>query len=606
VTAAHGDRPARSVGLSSERAEQRSLPSVARRAGIALLLVAPAVVAATRIVRGGLPALMYDECEYARQTLETADQLFRRGLLVWPEVIALHQPYSKPPLLVDVAAAFLAVVGRSRPVYAIAATMAATTLLTSLVVFRLARELFSVRAAVVALLALGAIPAYALYSSRLYPEPLVTLLLFLLLAELFASSRRPAAWRALVLGATMGAGLLAKTTFPALAAGPLVICWLRAGRGGAAREPVGRGVLAAGTAVGLLVASLWYATNLDAALRYARKAYAFATWAPDSASAIATTWLRAVVQEALGVGGCALVLVALACVAVAVRAVRRGAGAVVSASASEAGSVEPLGVLGGLGSAQRDVLLALLSAALPSILLALPSPNVSTRLLLPAFAAVAVGAAPLVASARPAGALRVARALALALVAAQWTLVQLGGLSTSPAWGESAPLRAVSRWLDPYHGPLERIPTRPLEQLLHATVDLAPSAKVSRGAFAPVLYFVGNYPELDLSRFALYQVARESRVPTRWLCYFDWPAERRAEVLAKAKRQQSIVVAYRPKHPVRTDLEFLNRHGDECLRAVRDPANGFQLVRELAPAGASYALELYANVELPTTGLDRK
>src|SRR5262245_36106929 len=106
---------------------------VALRTALALLITIPAFVAGRRLLHVGLEAFFCAECEYARQMLQTADHLFRRGILVWPEVIALHQPFAKPPLLVDVATAFLLLLGRSRASHAIAATMALTTLLTSLI-----------------------------------------------------------------------------------------------------------------------------------------------------------------------------------------------------------------------------------------------------------------------------------------------------------------------------------------------------------------------------------------------------------------------------------------------------------------------------------------
>ena len=168
------------------------------------MISVPAFAAGARIVRGGLAALAYDECEYAWQMLAIVDSLVRRGLLAWPEVMALHQRSAKPPLLVDVAAAFSLLLGPARPPYAIAATMAVTNAITAIVVFRLARDLFSPRAAVAALLALGAIPAPAFYSAKLFPEPLVTLLLFVLVANLFSTRPRSPVWRALTLGATIG------------------------------------------------------------------------------------------------------------------------------------------------------------------------------------------------------------------------------------------------------------------------------------------------------------------------------------------------------------------------------------------------------------------
>src|SRR5262245_17585996 len=109
----------------SRPATARAL-AVARRIGVAALISVPAFAAGARIVRGGLAALAYDECEYAWQMLAIADSLVGRGLLAGPEVMALHQSSAKPPLLVDVAAVFSLLLGPARTPYAIAATMAVT------------------------------------------------------------------------------------------------------------------------------------------------------------------------------------------------------------------------------------------------------------------------------------------------------------------------------------------------------------------------------------------------------------------------------------------------------------------------------------------------
>jgi 4-amino-4-deoxy-L-arabinose transferase-like glycosyltransferase len=557
-------------------------------APLGILLFLPAATAGVRIFRGGLPALAYDECEYAMQMLETAEMLFQRGLLRWPEIVAQYQPYAKPPLLVDIAAGVLFFVGRSHAVHAIAVTMIGITALTSVAVYRLVRDLFSASTAVLAVLALGALPAGGLFASKFFPEPLVTLLLVVLLAVLFAPSVRESRRRMLALAAVVGAGLLAKSTFPVLAAGPLLVR-LSAARG----ERGTRAWILRGTALGVAVSALWYAGNFGDAFGYARDAYDWASWTPASFGALARRWIRVVGLQALGMAG------SVSTVAVAVVAALAFAKDRIGGAGGDAGPRNgATGPWASLAREQRAFLFALAAASVPSIAIALPSPNVSTRLLLPAFSVLAMGAVIGLAEARLRPAASVLRAGVLVGVAIQWAAVQIGGLSPVRVWAAPAPVSAVLRSLNPYLGPLDRFGTRPLEALLRATAPLAWSAR-ALGPRRPTLYFVDNYPELDLARFQLYQSVRRARLPLRWLCYFEWSEDRRATALEEARDGRSLVVSYRPHGPQRSDLAFLNRHGDACLGEVRDPANGFHLVRDLAPPGASYALDLYANFDVP-------
>jgi 4-amino-4-deoxy-L-arabinose transferase-like glycosyltransferase len=558
------------------------------RAALGILLFLPGATAGVRIFRGGLPALAYDECEYAMQMLETAEMLFQRGLLLWPEIVAQYQPYVKPPLLVDIAAGVLFFVGRSHAVHAIAVTMIGITALTSVAVYRLVRDLFSASTAVLAVLALGAVPAGGLFASKFFPEPLVTLLLVLLLAVLFTPSARESRRRTLLLAAVVAAGLLAKSTFPVLAAGPLLVrLWVARSDG----QTVGW--ILRGTALGVAVSALWYAGNFGDAFGYVRDAYDWASWTPASFGVLVRRWIRVVGLQALGMAG------SVSTLAVAVLAALAFAKGRIGGTGGDGGPRNgATGPWASLAREQRAFLLALAAASVPSIAVALPSPNVSTRLLLPAFSVLAMGALIGLAEARLRPAARALRGAVLSLVAIQWVAVQIGGLSPVGAWAAPPPVSAVLRALNWHFGPLDRFDTRPLEALLRATAPLAWSAR-ALGPKRPTLYFVDNYPELDLARFQLYQSVRQARLPLRWVCYFEWSEDRRATALEDAREGQSLIVTYRPHGRQRSDLAFLNRHGEACLHDLQDPASGFHKVRDLAPPGAGYALELYANFDVP-------
>jgi len=108
---------------------------------------------------------------------------------------------------------------------------------------------------------------------------------------------------------------------------------------------------------------------------------------------------------------------------------------------------------------------------------------------------------------------------------------------------------------------------------------------------------VGNYPELDVSRFQLYARALDPAVDARWLCYFTWSSAQRDAALVQARRGPSIIVSYRRNRPLRAFLEFLNRHSEDCLRAALDSASGFHRIGDLGPKRGRYTLELYANFE---------
>lgn len=576
-----------------EEASRRRSDRLRWRSSRALLgafLLLPAATAGVRIFRGGLPSLAYDECEYALQMLETAELLFRRGLLAWPDIVAWHQQYAKPPLLVDLSAGVLLLVGQVRVVGALAVTMVVVTALTSIAVFRLVRALFCLRTALLSVTAVGAIPASGLLASRFFPEPLVTLLLVLLLGVLFSPHPRAPTTRTLLLAAVVCAGLLAKSTFPVLAAGPILLRLLDRSESATAAEM--RLSIASGTVLGIAASAIWYATNFADAFAYARDAYDWASREPTSVLDHVRHWASAVALRALGIGGSVVALTVVALGVARLVGRRRATG-------DEAVPRDGEGPWSSLDREQRTFLLALAAASLPSIAIALPSPNVSTRLLLPAFSMLAIGAAIALAEARVGVIARSVRVVALVLLALQWSAVQVGGLSPVRASEAPPPLSRAVRALNPYFGPLDRFDIRPLEALLRATAPLAWSAR-ALGPRQPTIYFVDNHPELDLSRFQLYQSVRRASLPVGWLCYFEWSPERRAAALKDAREHPSLVVSYRPEGSLRSDLEFLNRHADECLRAVRDPASGFRRVRDFAPPDASYALELYANFDLPS------
>src|SRR5258706_4205736 len=152
--------------------------------------------------------LIWDDAEYVAHALDTVDQVQAYRVPSWLAFIAIHQHYAKPPLYVNSLALFNLFVGRLRTPLATGLLAAATSALVGLLVLRLIRPLTSFWFAILAMLAVAGLPAVARWAPAAYPD--MQLALCVLWVIVILSFQTRARW----LGVALGAGLLAKFSFP--------------------------------------------------------------------------------------------------------------------------------------------------------------------------------------------------------------------------------------------------------------------------------------------------------------------------------------------------------------------------------------------------------
>jgi hypothetical protein len=546
-----------SVRLSLPRLPLPSSPLL-----ISAIALATLASQATRLSRSGLCRFGYDEFQYARRALELRDAIATGAGSVFS--IAAHQRGAKPPLLEDLLASALLLLGREAVLGATLLVLLLGSAACLLLTWRLVSEAFSRLAGALAVLLVSASPAYLFFGARLYPEVLVVAAWLATMLLLFQAAERWGFGRILLLGILLGLGSLAKLTFLALVIGPLAV-WLVVGGGGLRTVPERARALLLAAAVAVLIGAPWFVPNLTHALRHARVAYRFPAGG-GSQWPLLLRWSEALLWDGLGLFGAALALLA---------AVRFAAA--------------PRRLSSALDRRQLALLAACLAASVAVLAPALSSANVSIRLVLPALVPLLVAAAPLaVAEPSRRGVRLVRRAIVLALVL-QWLGFLIVGAMDPPArWVRSVLEPMVPPFLHAKERSCDRIsgPSRAVVELARSVAATAPGAK---------WLLVTAYPEMNSARLN-FMVAREGGGPEfDAASAFLWKDRTRARVLARAASTRSIIVDYQRTRPLRGRLVERNRYAGETRAFVARPENGFRLWRRLDDPNGRYTIALYAN-----------
>ncbi len=511
----------------------------------------------------GPTSLAWDEGEYVLAALQTADRLEGSSLTHWPHVVRHDQHYAKPPLLVNILTAWLVVLGPSRLMSAIAGNALTTSLALYAIVALWAGRLCGGRGAFLGVLAVGAMPILGRSAAQVFPEPLVLLLVVTTAATLLWPTPRWPAWRIGLLGMAIGLGLLAKASFPALIAGPLLVWLLLGAAFGVSRFRARLAILVAAGFAGVVLASIWYQTNWHEALDYVRSAHAFNLHPAWSRAQVLTEWARVLTWETFG--GCGVVLVLASVTAFAPR------------------RADPCRLSG----------LALLAAGIPMLAAGLSSANVAARLQLPAAGAVLLGAAML-SSAPPRTRLPKLAWLGMAvLMALQWTAIQGAPLWRARTSRRNVPLAAVFDRLDPYgHSRGVSCPDgRPALAVIDAMEELA-----ELGLW-PACRLATNHRELNVGVLDVTAAARELPARFSWATYFSWDTARRKAALEDAKRMPTVIAALFPGNHWGAPEPVLNAHVDEVLDFVRERSNGYSIWQRITPDDGAFMLVLLRNFD---------
>ncbi len=543
-------------------------PAIARWALVACLIAIPTATVTWRVMDGGLGALVYDECEYVQFAIETYDRLIDRGLLRWPLTIANDQHYAKPPLYVNALSLGLLLVGRPAVATALGLVsgLAVASLLT--ITWALLRRIAGPRAAVFALLAIGAVPSFQHYSGAVYPEAIITLLVVGAFAVMFWPSEIFSYRRAALLGLLGGLGILSKATFPVLLAGPVFV-WLVAGRaGGAATWQRRLALTGIALAVAAAVSSVWYVTNWREALTYIQSAYQFNTWEPQSRGEIMSAWANAILWEGLGLSLCILILTTLA---------------LLPFRAMTTDSKRRLGLI--------PLLLSLFLSGLPLVAGAVSSPNVSRRLLIPALVPLAICVVVLLGAVelRPFAA-RLRLAL-VGLVAIQWVALRGAAFSDTGLWDMSAFNRRIASSLCPEWGRRTKLDSRPAQWVLDEIEALR------RDSALPNCYVMNNYAEISVPWLNLMRTVRGLKASIDWGTYFSWPQAQRRFVLDVASQAPSLLVCYDRKTPPSAFHAFVNRFVAEDLAFASALPIPFRSWKRFEAPDGSFTVEIYSNLE---------
>lgn len=534
------------------------------------IVVAFTAIQTGRLLAAGVDVLTYDELQYARRALETHDRVQALGWTSWPWIVWSAQRHGKPPLFENLVAGALLVLGRDALLPSLAVVLALTTALALGIVASLLRASFSARAGLVGVLLLTASPAFARFTTSPYPTGLLVAAWAATVALLFPPRRGGGptgghGWsraRTAGLGVVLGLGCLTQATFPALVAAPLVF-WIVAGgtSGLDARQRLRVALVTA--LVGAAVAAIWYGNNLGGALLYTSRAYRFETW--QTAASTGGAWLGALFWNGLGAGPSIALVVALAR---ALSAPRR--------------------TLARFDHAQLLLLGSLVATFLLLLAPALSSPNVSERLVLPALVAILVATAALLAEPGP-RAWRLATSAAMVLVAVQWTIVQAGRPLVSPAASPAA--RVVLERLDPL-GERQLIGRAMTDRLLERVAEIEREEPDVR------FYLIVHDPEISAPRLNLLGVAAGDRKRFWWATHFNWPPERRAKALAKARARCAVFIDLERADGLQGRVRQRNLHADEVRAYLQAPESGFAPEGALADAAGRWTLRFYANFDL--------
>jgi hypothetical protein len=548
---------------SGSRRPHDASPNEAWTCGAALAIaIAFIAIQTSRFLEAGVDALTYDELQYARRALETHDRVQTLGWTSWPWIVWSAQRHGKPPLLENLVALALLLLGRDALVAGLASVLALATAASLGLAFALLRASFSARAGLVGMLLLTASPAFARFTSSPYPTGLLVAAWTWTAWILFRPLPRWSRLRTLALGVGLGLGCLTQATFPALAAAPLGT-WIVAGSASGLVARRRLNVALAAMLLGAAVAATWYGNNLGAALLYTSRAYRFETW--QSAASTGSAWLTALFWNGFGVGGAAAIACTLA--------------RVLSA---------PRRTLARFGSAQIALLGACIATFLLLLVPALSSPNVSERLVLPGLIALLLATAAVLAEPGASG-WRIVRNAALVVVAMQWGIVQVGRPLLSPTASPST--RALLDRLDPL-GERQLISRELADRLLrHVEV-------VERSQPGVRWYLVVHDPEMSAPRLNLLGAAGGARKRFWWATHFNWPSARREQVLATSRDRRAIFVDLERAGSLQGRVLQRNLHADEVRTFLHAPENGFAPAGILADPSGRWTIRLYANFGL--------
>ncbi len=525
---------------------------------LAGLLAVSGVVTTLPLAVGGPAMFAWDDTEYVTQALETYEHVNARGLVAWPGYVVHQQPV-KPPLYVNTLTAALFAVGRERAAVAAGLVGGAMIVCFGLVVYRLASRLTHRRIALAATAALLALPGVSRWFAAAYPDAQLAVLTLLAVGLLAGTVGRWRRGRTVLLGLAIGLALLSKTTFPLYLVLPAAYWLLRRGAGW---PPIAHrvSVLAEAALIAACVASVWYVTQGEGALHYARVSSGFELGpVADHAIARAGQWLDFLTARGWGyalVGVAVLGLVAVVPGAQPAEAVSRGA-----------------------GPASRDHLAVLILGALPMLLLAAWSrvpPN--TRHPLPSLvlvaAAVLLWALSRIDRSRWR---RILWPLGLGVIALQWLAVLSGQIPPiadavrSRSWG--ANVAALAPGL---------IENRPIS-LEAASIVLDRARAMLAAPGAPTdWYLSGNSAYLNVSRLRMLAKLHGIPVNVQWGSYFTWSDADRAAKRDEMRSKPSVVILYDPVAPPGTEMADLNRFNAETRAWVGDPTHGFEALGEVA------------------------
>jgi 4-amino-4-deoxy-L-arabinose transferase-like glycosyltransferase len=529
---------------------------------LAALLAVSAIFTVLPLAMQGPAMFVWDDTEYVTQALNTFEHVNDHGLVSWPGYSARHQ-IVKPPLYVNTLTAALFVFGRERGALAAGMVGGLTIVLLGIVVFWLVSRVTNRPIGLAATAGMLALPCVSRWFPSAHPDAQLSVLALAAVGLLAVDVPRWSRGRIVLLGVTVGLGLLAKVTF-------LLFLVLPAGywllRGGAGRPPLRHrlGIALQSAVVAGIVASTWYITQGEGALYYARVSSGFQLGpVADGVFGRAQEWFALFVARGWG-----YFLVVIAAVGVVAVVLGRGRSRMADQPATPA-------------SFEYAVMLSL--SALPMLVFAVWSrtpPN--TRHPLASLILIAV--AVLIFALNQVDRSRFRRALwpvCLVVIGLQFAMVTL---SQFPPAAAEMRLR-IGAWaprIAPGVNENQPISVEAASHVLDRARDVT-----SRPGAPTDWYLSGNTAYVNVSRLILLAKLQNVRVNFLWGSYFTWSDADREAKRAEMRSKASVVILYEPVTAPGTDMADLNRHNAEMRAFVADPANGFE------PLGGPITTETY-------------
>ena len=507
--------------------------------------------------------IAWDDSEYIRQAIATADHVERYGLTSWPGYV-VRQQIVRPPLYVNTLAAAVLLAGKEHVVVAAGLIGGITMALFGGVVFWIARRLADDRIALAVTAAMLALPGVMRWFPTAHADPLLTVFLLLAAGLWCVVTERWSRVRVTMLGVAVGLALWSKATAPLFLALPAVFWMIRPRATRAGHRLV---VLAGAAVVAGIVAAPWYIPHGDGAIYYARVSSGFALGpVGETAFGRAVEWVGFIATRGWGYG---VLLVVLAGFIASVA----GRGHDREARTAPAADYVPVLLLGAIPM----LALAAISRVPPNTRHVLPG------LVFLAFAAVTFALTRIDHS-------RIRQPLwtaAIAFVALQYIVTTFGAAPTvasalrqalGPAWLlRLAPAAAENQ---------------PISLELAARV-LDQARAQARAGRPRTWYLSGNSGLLNVSRLRMLADLQDVPVTFEWGSYFTWTPEQRAAARAGMRHSRCVVVLYEPATTPGTAAAELNRHNAELRAFVENPDNGFEPLRDLAVTVPGYSLSFY-------------